>query len=63
MINDINVNKLKIWNKCDICGKFIAYEDFHNGKAKSVMITPDSELTKETFETLCPEHYEHYKGE
>lgn len=40
------------WNKCDICGKFIRYNDFHRGAIRS-MITPSSLLTTEEWETLC----------
>ena len=38
--------------KCDDCGKFIPYDDFGNG-AICNMITPDSEYTSESYETLC----------
>lgn len=40
------------WNRCDACGKFIAFEDFDKG-AKRKFITPDSYYSKETYETLC----------
>ena len=49
-------NKREIWNRCDKCGKFIPYNDFHNGKAVRFMETPDSELTVETYKTLCRLH-------
>lgn len=39
--------KNKPWNKCCICGKFIAYDDFTNGKTITEY-TPDSEFTEET---------------
>ena len=44
------------WNKCDKCGRFISFEDFDNGSAIRVLVTPDSEFTAETYETLCKEH-------
>ena len=39
--------------KCDVCGRFISYQDLEDGKAKHVMITPDSDVSYESFETLC----------
>ncbi len=44
------------WNKCDVCGKFISFDDLDKGLAVRDMIYPDSELTRETWETLCKEH-------
>ena len=44
------------WNRCDVCGKFIALEDITDGKATHTLLEPDSELGKETWETLCPTH-------
>lgn len=41
-----------MWNKCDICGKFIAHEDFENG-ARRQLIVPDNHFGIENFETLC----------
>ena len=38
--------------KCDGCGKFIADAEFERG-AKRTLITPDSALTFEEWETLC----------
>lgn len=43
------------WNRCDVCGKFIAIGDFDNGAVRRFMF-PDSEFTRETYETLCREH-------
>lgn len=37
--------------QCDICGKFISYKDFEDGKAKRELTTPDSALTSEDYET------------
>lgn len=48
-------NTMKHWNKCDICGRFISFKDFNNG-AINIMVLPESELTKETYETLCIKH-------
>jgi len=39
--------------KCGICGRFVSYDDLHSGKATHTMITPDSELTFEEWETIC----------
>jgi CRISPR/Cas system-associated protein Cas10 (large subunit of type III CRISPR-Cas system) len=44
------------WNRCDVCGKFISFADFESGKALRIMVTPDSDYTAETFETLCRDH-------
>lgn len=41
------------WNRCDSCGKFIAYGEFAEGRAKRILIYPDSQFTDETWETLC----------
>ena len=49
-------NKREIWNRCDECGRFIPYDDFHNGMAVRYLKTPDSELSVETYETLCRLH-------
>lgn len=40
------------WNKCEGCGQFIAFSDFDAG-ARRVMVTPDTEFTAESYETLC----------
>ena len=45
-------SKAKIWNRCDCCGKFIAFQDFDNG-AKRVMVTPDRAYSAEEYETVC----------
>lgn len=39
--------------KCDRCGKFVGYGDIVAGVAKNVMLTPDSAVSGETWETLC----------
>ena len=58
MINQIfNFNNKKhVFNRCDVCGQFISYSDFEKEIATRVMLTPDSELTTETYETLCRKH-------
>ena len=40
-----------VWNRCDICGKFVSMADFVNGDARRELITPDSEFTSEDYET------------
>jgi len=42
--------------KCDVCGRFVSYQDLLEGKAYHNMVTPDSIWTTETHETLCKEH-------
>ena len=42
--------------RCDVCGQFIPINDFGNGQAIRRLLTPDSEYTKETYETLCKRH-------
>jgi hypothetical protein len=44
------------WNRCDICGRFIPFDDFKNGLAINEMITPDSDISSESWQTLCREH-------
>ena len=46
------------WNRCDECGRFIPYSDFESKAAVSRMVTPDSDLSAETFEVLCKHHYQ-----
>lgn len=43
------------WNRCDVCGKFIAMNDFGRGAVR-FMVTPDSDRSRETWETLCLKH-------
>lgn len=45
--------KQDLWNKCDECGKFIAYEDFAEGEAVRTLEAPSSLFTDETYTTLC----------
>jgi hypothetical protein len=46
------------WNRCDVCGRFISYQDFDDGLAFRYMKTPDSHYTAETYVTLCRDHKE-----
>ena len=39
------------WNKCDVCGKFISFDDFNHGAVRVVIDPVD-----ETYETLCVKH-------
>jgi hypothetical protein len=48
--------KQEIWNRCDVCGKFIALNDFETNKAIRKLTTPESECTQEGYETLCTKH-------
>jgi hypothetical protein len=43
------------WNRCDVCGKFIAMRDFEKGAVRH-MVTPDSDRSREEWETLCLKH-------
>lgn len=47
---------LKLEPRCDYCGRFIALESFENGQALRDMVTPDSDYSRESWETyhiLC----------
>ena len=39
------------WNKCQDCGRFIAYEEFEDGTAVHKFISPLSEFSDERYET------------
>ncbi len=41
---------------CDVCGQFISYADLDSGKATHEMLSPDSDVSSEEWETLCPKH-------
>jgi len=43
--------------KCDWCGKFIPNKDLKSGKAYNIMITPDSAVSSETYESKCRDCY------
>ena len=49
--------KRYLWNKCQECGRLISYSDIETGKAINRMITPDSDVSYESWETLCRDHY------
>lgn len=38
--------------RCDYCGRFISCADLNSQAAVRRMLTPDSEFTRETFETF-----------
>ena len=40
--------------KCQVCGRFISFDDIESGKARHIMVTPDSHVSYEEWETLCP---------
>lgn len=42
---------MKIWNRCDYCGRFISMDDFEKGRAQRFLSTPDSELSSEEYTT------------
>jgi len=42
--------------KCDECGKFISIKDLIDDKASHHCVLPDSEFSKETFESFCRKH-------
>lgn len=44
------------WNRCDVCGRFIALSDFHRKRATRQLVTPDSDYSAEEYETLCKTH-------
>lgn len=49
------MRRYEAWNRCDVCGRFIPLADFGNGAVR-YCVTPDSEFTRETWETLCKKH-------
>lgn len=49
------------WNRCDVCGRFIAFDDFDHGAIRE-LITPDSHFTHEEYETLCIGHADENHG-
>lgn len=49
--------------QCSECGKFISWRDIDSGEAVYRMIYPDSDLTTETWEGLCPKHYKKEQDE
>lgn len=45
--------------KCDVCGKFIKYDDISEGKA-SVLFIPDSDVSIEEIIFRCQKDVEKY---
>lgn len=47
-----------LWNRCDVCGRFIALTCFCGRRPKATrrLVTLDSAFTSEEWETLCPDH-------
>lgn len=45
----------RVWNRCDVCGRFIPMVDFEEGAVRR-LLTPDSHRSSEEYETLCKEH-------
>ncbi len=45
---------IRAWNRCDTCGKFIAYEDFRQGYAARWMT--EGPPWDEKYETYCKDH-------
>lgn len=41
----------KCWNRCEYCGKFVSFKDIEEGKVVHKLLYPDSQFTKETYET------------
>ena len=53
------MNDDKLWNRCDVCGRFIALSKFQCCKTQGAvrrLITPDSDRSREEWETLCEKH-------
>lgn len=48
---------------CDDCKQFVSFADLESGKATRYMDTPDSEITCETYVTLCRKCNNINKGE
>ena len=41
---------------CDVCKRYVSFQDIAENLASCKLITPESEYTPETFEILCPKH-------
>ena len=52
--NHKNHKRQEPFNKCQICGKFFSFADIESGRAIYRMITPDSYVSAEEWEALCP---------
>lgn len=54
--------KKDLWNKCDICGRIISFQDFADDKAKHILLEPSSDLGVERYETyhnICEQKESH----
>ena len=56
MIVDMLKKRKDPWNRCQECGRFISFADLDSGRARHQMITPDSDVSHEAYETLCRDH-------
>jgi hypothetical protein len=45
-----------VFNKCDVCGRFTSYDNLYRR-----LITPDSDYSREEWETLCRQHKEEHE--
>ena len=46
-----NIHMERDWPmRCDVCGRFVGMNGYRR------MITPDSDYSREDYETLCPRH-------
>jgi hypothetical protein len=43
------------WNRCDVCGRFIALDDFDKGAVRRID-RPDAYGSSESWKTLCIKH-------
>lgn len=39
------------WNKCNVCGQFIAYQEFVDETAVNVLVNPDAYGSEELWDT------------
>lgn len=51
------------WNRCDVCGRFIAYKDFEDGATRIDIQDISMDLggnliEHDDYETLCKKHSE-----
>ena len=46
------------WNRCDVCGQFIALNDFASGAARRALLEPSSDFGTEQWVTECTAHRE-----
>lgn len=50
------IGLLDLWNKCDVCGKFIPFRDIEDGIAVRKLLAPESWGQEDEYETLCRDH-------